>query len=1568
MKELDSDVVTNTVKFVINELTRSNEFVPNAQKSSKEILCLIGNENCTMVMDELTGILQSHQIPHFMVIETLGSLTRAKLYDAVSYIKNILQIIIPMLSLIKQDYQKKSYAFAIQNFCDAIIEHQSNIDRASSTASLLSNEPDVTASENDEDELTEESIKIVSMKAIDISSEIGIIYDVIMQQWINTRDVKLISDLLIVVSYIFQLLPVTKVLENTAKIIQTLLMMYKRSIDRSSITIFLNSVIHTTSRLDGKKLEVQIDSIIMTIFDLICANPDFEKPVAVRSHNEVLRCYDLIAKHYGEKVNEMIIVKFKANDERDKIKALILLTHLTITNESVVQLKVSDYLIILRQMIMSEKSFKNKQILLRAINALSQKGFIQQKVFIKFIIHHCCRLVKIQAEQGSVDEENELIQACTNTLMILSKTFIHNGFEGLLKEEILQSYMMYEYTSAATTFVKCLTVLFQKDNDMRSINCNRNSFDENDDTSSLSQPDTPPLPSSESIFVRSLVLMANFEDKERIKSILHFLLQFCENLSGKHLQVLWSKQIDNLLDVLKINDDDKFYKDLNIFIMETIRDIDDIKFSESLVNKMSDQFVLYAPSNHTANMMHPSNQHQLNTEVIVPNLRLENGLLMKIMGLCLCYVTDIPSIETKIDLIINHVKNEKLLEKNVSFLELEEKFIDPANSIGLITKSHYDLVMKKFESIFLDDTTKKSGSFFANLKFTTDSHKEAEKYRMKILIIFALNFAVNITPASNITKSVEDNHNDKIFEFLNRMLAEMKECQIKKLILSTLLKITDLFIAEEKNFKYTNEYLSSILNIPMENVMGNSSVNYGNFGFYDYLPLYPYILKLATNLIQLSPNENKNLEGINLLDISSRHFFAAAQNLNIDDETKQSYLAPHINSSIPELNTFIKVLLSNNSTPAGLDDVSSIFEKWMKDKNSQVRICAALIMEQTYITYIKTMKIGLEAPSKFHQTGNLLGKIVPRCIDSNAKVRETSVNILKKILELAYIYETLTIPDNTMEWVKELKAIRDKIIAGDNEEIISLAEKIAFIIALRLPNQQYVTFSKALLYNLNDPDLNSSAGSALVLNFFIKIKGSEIFHAIFDLVRDSFYALNLSIDNISTRTNIYHSLVSLTKFHPKLVCAEILLQPLPFDENVCEFWHSITADSDLTGIVIENFLEIIYEMSPYETSSLNSSSNNINDSEKAVKTLAHHPFAVICAFKEIIFSKDLSSKGELKKRFPSIFSMLLTTLAAFVNTIPPPHPPTQSGTVDKIKVSSSGNKTNSKRFGFSQNNRTDVKPSQLVMDTFIKLMDVLENENVKTVLESFAPQMSSSTSLNQLMEFVPSLAISIANSFNVNSSEMKEIINDMSKYNSSTCDAHRIALIGFYSQLIPLKPCGDVSKTIMLHLTSSLSDPSSNVRGFAIRGLAFVSELNRNDLEKYSELALTALFKGIDDFNATSFIDIPLESLRGLSRLIETIPKEKLELFELSLTIRIRTFFDSQLTEVREAAILLFGNICQQTKLHGVNGQISESLREQLITNIFVFLLHLNENEPIIVRVGLLNFYYFLMIRNNYFS
>lgn len=276
--------------------------------------------------------------------------------------------------------------------------------------------------------------------------------------------------------------------------------------------------------------------------------------------------------------------------------------------------------------------------------------------------------------------------------------------------------------------------------------------------------------------------------------------------------------------------------------------------------------------------------------------------------------------------------------------------------------------------------------------------------------------------------------------------------------------------------------------------------------------------------------------------------------------------------------------------------------------------------------------------------------------------------------------------------------------------------------------------------------------------------------------------------------------------------------------------------------------------------------------DKQHKAATVHPFAIICALQEMFKSNLI--KETLKTRFPELFAMLLTTVATYTNLDPP------MNTLKPSSDTKSTSKSKSK-YGYIPNRELAKKvPCQIVLEAFKTLLDNLEMEQISNVL-TICPTLATSADLKNFIEILTPLAIGLVNQLNVNSAEMKQIVTVLSKYIPSPYDGQRIAAVGLYSQLVTLKPCGDIASVMILHLSSSLNDPNPLVRGLCILGLGNIANLTQHDLEKYSETSLTALLKGIDDFNNDCLINIPLESMRGLSRILQSLPANKLENFQV---------------------------------------------------------------------------------------
>ncbi|XP_053949877.1 maestro heat-like repeat-containing protein family member 1 isoform X1 [Anastrepha ludens] len=1524
-----SEASKKLITLAIAELTRSSEHQPHIQDHALTILVAIGRKECNAVMEALMANTKEGAVAHFMVMQCLGAMATANVAGVVPFIKPILATILPNLGGIKHDHIKQAHAYAIGHFSEALLEHSSTHGAAAAATAAAS-------TTNGELPPTSTAPAETTDVTTDCATEISVAYDVLFNQWLNSREPKVCVEILQALSSMYPLLPVDKIQDQSPRLIPQILALYRRSIERNSVTQFLSSVLKTNITLQPSVLDTVAEPLISNLFDLVCVFPDYEKPQTVKGHYEVLRCFHLLSGIYAVKIVDTLLIHLRNNSERDRIKSLLILTHLMNTSTAQIEDKIHGFLECIKSMIVTEKSIKMKMTLLKTIVALSQKGFIKEKEFVWFVIRYSCKYTKVNQEHGSLEEHANFVLSCENSLFMLSSTA--GTMDELLKRELLNYFVLLDYTDVCSNLAKCLASLFSKS---PSIEYEIAADDEGDEKregageeqgKEIGQSNIKSgkiiVPCPESIFGRCLALLGH--SVKRSSNILSFLKYYYPHLNPE-LNTLWDKRIPDLL--LHINKEPVFSRKLIEFITETVEYLNahDENFAERLVNKMSDQLNLY-----------PINTPH--TEFVVPTLSIERGMLLKSLALALCFVTELQTINAKIDMIINSARQEKL-DKHVKHAEYEQKIAPCAVALGYISRKHLTHLIKKLAELAHIGGRKHSTGFFSNLHFIKDTHKEQEMYKTNLLVIKSFG---HILDESDPVQSLQ-NLDDTILNFLILQLTGTKDQTIMSAILKTLLSICNQIIATKEQLtaplKYRKQIMEAVFSIPIEAPFND-------------LPLLPTILKLGTDFIRIGGvDTTESVDGSVIFEIACKNFFSCAQHLKIkfdspEEDERNSFLAKHLNESLPELNALAKAITETDPSPSTLDLIISILESWTRDKNSEVRICASHVFNNALDVYIKTMKIGCEAPSKFNQTGQMLGKIVPRCIDSNGTVRQVSVDILQKTLEISCIYETLTIADSETDWVKEIELVKEQIITDDPKMIYHLAGEIAKVISLRMSNFQYLQFCKTLLQGLRDPEQSSSIGASVVLKFFVQHKGSELFHAIPDLVKESLSAVRDCEIN-RARSGVLKALVALTKHHPKLVCFEMLTQPLPYENNIVEYWHLVASDAELTGALLDNFLQILSSSCLYEP--------NEAPATDRQKIASIQPFAIFCALKEIMPCKDI--KEELYKKFPELFTMMLTSLATYTNLAPPMQTgnqrsssPTHSGNNASTSSLSTVASTTKSRFGFVPNkDLIKLNPCQIVLDTFQAFLGNLEMEQIATVL-TVHTQLASSTDLKNFIELLTPTAIGLVNQLQISSSIMKQVVTALSKYVSSPYDGQRIAAVGLFSRLVPLKPCGEISSVIMLHLSSALSDPNAVVRGLSIQGFGYVGNLTEHDIEKYTETAVTALLKGIDDTVSDCLINIPLESMRGLARILQTLPSDRLESFHVSLAIRIRPFFGSYSIEIREASIILFGDLCESKKAHDKDGSMSpnssstEALREQLIANLFPILLHLSEGEATIIR------------------
>lgn len=736
-------------------------------------------------------------------------------------------------------------------------------------------------------------------------AEIAIAYEVFLQQWLPNREPKVSGEILQALSHMYPLLSLDKISEQTAKLIPQILNFYRRSMDRNAITQLLSSVLKTSIETDPKSLDALSDTIINSLFDLVCVNPDYEKPQTVKGHYEVLRCFDLLVEIYSNKVLDMLLIQLRSNNERDRIKAFLVMKHLTNTFDYLISPKIVDFMPSIKQMMQNEKSFKIKMALLKTVVGFAQKDVVTDPEFIRFMLRNSLQLTKITPENGTIDEHTDLIEACNNSLYILASTV--RTIDILMKQVLLEHYLMSEYTDVCGNIAKCLAQLFMKSTDPI--------FMVTEDPEADDPQPKINVPSPESVFIRSVVLLGNPNELKRNEHILSFLKYYCP-IIDKRLPAIWKDKLSTLSGLIGQGE---YLNQIYDWLTLTINAIDEEHFLETLVMKTADQIVLYP-------------FQTLLSEYKMSKFTTERGMLLKTLGIFLCHITDNQTVEAKIDLIINTARQEKIEKNNPkSYMKL----LDACEALGFASQAHSACVLKKLDALIQAEGSRKStGTFFSGLNFIKDSSKDIEIYKHTLLAIESYSQIIRKAPPSYVFQDADA----KILTFLFKQYSETKDFLIRKNALEALLIQTHQILdANGSNYqiKIKSTILAQILKF-----------DYAT----DNLPLLPLSVTLASNLlIHRNEKDDETLNIGKFFDDICRKIFTIAQELKVkfestEEDERNSYLAKYLNSTLPELNHMVKAIFIRDSTPGMLDDVNSVLEFWIKDLNNEVRICSSHVM------------------------------------------------------------------------------------------------------------------------------------------------------------------------------------------------------------------------------------------------------------------------------------------------------------------------------------------------------------------------------------------------------------------------------------------------------------------------------------------------------------------------------------------------------------------------------------------------------------------------------------------------
>lgn len=106
--------------------------------------------------------------------------------------------------------------------------------------------------------------------------------------------------------------------------------------------------------------------------------PDYAQPELLRTHSEVLRCFECLAIYFTDHTLDHLMQQIRSHNEKERVKALVVLTHLINSSETSVKSRLGDVLNVLKIMF-NDHSLKIKRALMKIIVAIAYKGFLGNK-------------------------------------------------------------------------------------------------------------------------------------------------------------------------------------------------------------------------------------------------------------------------------------------------------------------------------------------------------------------------------------------------------------------------------------------------------------------------------------------------------------------------------------------------------------------------------------------------------------------------------------------------------------------------------------------------------------------------------------------------------------------------------------------------------------------------------------------------------------------------------------------------------------------------------------------------------------------------------------------------------------------------------------------------------------------------------------------------------------------------------------------------------------------------------------------------------------------------------------
>ncbi|XP_038244380.1 maestro heat-like repeat-containing protein family member 1 isoform X4 [Dermochelys coriacea] len=1160
----------STAKIVIflasNEMTKSKEIIYDWQQAASNVLVAAGRRFINKVMEEVLTKFQPGILPHYFIMQTFANLSVSNVFGMVPFLNSILGTMLPMLGMAKQDHMKSVFCYALQHFSESIQEYLANLDKA----------PDPTVRKDT------------------FSNEIFSAYDVLFNIWLQSREAKLRLAVVKALGPMSHLLPSEKLEEQLPKLVPGILALYKKHAEAFYVTKSLCQILEASVNVGSRTLDTQLDALLSNLHPQICAPVESSFPLSLKNHNEVLRCFTVLACTFPDRLLGFLLPKLENHNERIRVGTLIIMRQIINCAPSQMEIK-KPFILSSMKLPLQDNSNKVKRAVVQVISAMAHHGYLEQaggEVMIEYIIHQCALPPDTQPRKQTPEADDltsDSVQNISiNTLFLISTTV--DRMEEVLWPYLLEFVTPIQFTSALTPLCRSLMHLATKKQ-------------EEGENAILIHYDTHAnLPSPCALMARLLTVSSQpYLGDGRGAAALRLLNVLHLNIHPM-LGQLWNKMISPLIEHLEANTEKslspKEWEDkLLLFLWETLKAISDNAWICQFSMEMCKQLSSYNDF--------PS----------------EKNFLYKCIGTALRVCSNKDVVQKQL---------QELLETARYQEEAEREGL--ASSFGICAINHLDETLAKLEDFVKSDVFKKSVGLFSIFKDRSDNEVE----KIKSTLILCYGYVARYAPKELVLSRIEADILRNIFHYFDTKVlgikVETKDLTLKLCLIRSICMISQAIYNSAQSDAFIFSRKAELLAQMMEFIKTEPL---------DLLrtPIRQRAMISCTYLVILEPPLSKP-DHVELIETCLSSVLALPpldvlkeRDGHVPDALHKETLYYDTISALKEL---LKSMLQKDLTPHGLQSMFEHLGPWIRSSKEHERERAVEVSATLLEFYRDKLNVSTVVP--FYNLGVLVALFSPRCSDSLASIRLHAVDCAYYLLYIQLCYEGFA-HDYRDEMVERLKDLKKGLEDPDFTILFNTCYNIAMVIGKRLPPDQLMSLLLTMFEGLADPDQNCSRAAAVMINALLKERGGVLLEKV-PVIMALIHNKLQEVDEEHLRKAAQQTVYILASQHKTAVVSSLLGSSLPFDSHTCAMWKALATEPTLTPQILELLLDKVNRDVPYKENK----SFLLGSTYERIATPL--PFAATCALHEIMSAPE--SGAAVMGLYPHLFVALLLRVSCTV--------------------------------------------------------------------------------------------------------------------------------------------------------------------------------------------------------------------------------------------------------------------------------------------------------------------------------